>query len=78
MYFLSNSSENEPMLKENSYAKVGFFVSPLQICVKVLFLFYFCWLRCLRHFIVPSQELCNVFVKSSRKALRKKLSRYKA
>lgn len=78
MYFLSCSSENGPILKENSYTRLGFFCLTFTIlCEGLIFVLFMLALTSV-HFIACSQELCNVFVKSSRKALRKKLSRYKA
>lgn len=78
MYFLSNSSENGPMLKENSYTKVEFFCLTFTDLCEGLTFVLFLLAQTAVHFIACSQELRSVFVKSSRKALRKKLSRYKA
>lgn len=61
MYFLSNSSEKGPMLKENSNAKVSFFgLTFMDLCEGLIFVL-FLLAQTSVHFIACSQELCNVF-----------------
>lgn len=65
-------------LKKTAMQRWGFFGLTFSHLCEGLVLVLFLLAQTSVHFIACSKELCNAFVKSSRKALKKKLSRYKA